>query len=79
LASFMKVMKYAYFGDLREKWKAVKEVPFFMKLSMVMLSLICLVGGILVFGDILQGFLGSAQEALSRGTEYAFTVLQGIK
>jgi len=79
LASFMKVMKYAYFGALREKWKIVKEVPFFMKLSMVILSIICIVGGILIFGDVMEGFLGSAQEVLSRGTDYAFIVLKGIR
>jgi len=34
LASFMKVMKYAFFGKLREKWNKVEEVPVFMKLAM---------------------------------------------
>jgi len=34
LASFMKVMKYAFLGTLRAKWENVKEVPFFMQISM---------------------------------------------
>ena len=35
LASFMKVMKYAFFDKMKEKWEKVKEVPAFMKLAMV--------------------------------------------
>lgn len=79
LASFMKVMKYAYFGALREKWRALKEVPFFMGLSMVILSLICIVGGFLLLGGVMESFLGSAQDVLSRGASYAFLVLRGIR
>ena len=78
LASFMKVMKYAYFGTLREKWRALREVPFFMGLSMVILSLICIVGGFLLLGGVMESFLGSAQDVLSRGTSYAFLVLGGL-
>ncbi len=77
LAMYAKVMKCAYFGTLKEKWKTVKEVPFFMKLSMIILSIICIAGGFLLVGTM-EGFLGSAQEVLSRGTEYASTILQRI-
>jgi multicomponent Na+:H+ antiporter subunit D len=79
LSSFTKVMKYAYFGALREKFAAVKEVPIFMKLSMVILALICIVGGALLLPGIIQTFLGGAEDVLSQGTRYAAIVMQGIK
>jgi multicomponent Na+:H+ antiporter subunit D len=79
LASFMKVMKYAFFGTLKEKWVKVKEVPSFMKLSMVVLALICLAGGILLLPGINEAFLQRAQEVISEGTKYAAAVLKGIE
>jgi len=45
LASFLKVQRYAFFGELNKKWEKIKEVPFAMKLSMVILSVISLAGG----------------------------------
>lgn len=74
LAMYIKVMKYAFFGSLREKWNQIKEVPFFMKLSMAVLALICLVGGALLIPGINELFLKQASEALLRGTEYATVV-----
>jgi len=79
LASFMKVMKYAFFGTLKEKWVKVKEVPIFMKLSMAVLALICLTGGILLLSGINEAFLQRAQEVISEGTKYAAAVLKGIE
>lgn len=79
LASFMKVMKYAYWGDLKKKWKTVKEVPIFMKLSMIVLSIVCVFGGLLIWGDVKGTFLADAQEVLSKGAEYASVILRGIR
>ena len=47
LASFMKVQKYAFFGRLKEQWVRVREVPFVMQVSMVLLAILCVVLGIL--------------------------------
>jgi multicomponent Na+:H+ antiporter subunit D len=79
LAMYTKVIRYAFFGKLREKWRGIKEVPFFMKLSMVTLALICVTGGMLLISGIHEGFLQNAETALLEGTKYAATVLEAIK
>ena len=79
LASFMKVMKYAFFGKLREKWNKVGEVPVFMKLAMVILALICVVGGVLLIYNINEVFLKPASDVLLEGTKYADIVFKGIQ
>jgi multicomponent Na+:H+ antiporter subunit D len=78
LASFMKVMKYAFFDKLKERWERVKEVPFFMKLSMGMLALVCILGGLLLLAGINELFLDRASEVLLTGTKYALVVFKGI-
>jgi len=75
LASFMKVMKYAFFATLKEKWAQIKEVPFFMKLSMSLLALICLIGGVLLVPAVKEVFLYKAAEVLVQGTQYAVMIL----
>ena len=79
LASFMKVMKYAFFGKLREKWNKVEEVPVYMKLAMVILALICVVGGVLLIYNINEVFLKPASDVLLEGTKYADIVFKGIQ
>ena len=79
LASFMKVMKYAFFGELRNKWSEVMEVPFFMKIAMVILALICVVGGALFISNINDIFLKPASDVLLEGTKYADIVFKGIQ
>ncbi len=78
LASFMKVMKYAFLDRLKEKWNAVKEVPVFMKLSMSALALICILGGVLLVGALNDAFLERATDVLLEGTKYAAIVFKGI-
>jgi len=79
LASFTKVMKYAFFGDLRKRWSEVKEVPFFMKIAMAILALICVVGGVLLISNINEVFLKPAVDVLLEGTKYANIVFKGIQ
>ncbi|MFH1458827.1 MAG: monovalent cation/H+ antiporter subunit D family protein [Candidatus Omnitrophota bacterium] len=79
LASFMKVMKYAFYGSLRKKWAGIKEVPFFMQLSMCMLALICAVSGILIMPAVKQIFLVPAADMLFQGAKYAELILKGIQ
>ena len=79
LASFMKVMKYAFFGKLREKWNKVEEVPVYMKLAMVILALICIVGGVLYIPNINEVFLKPASDVLVEGAKYADIVFKGIQ
>lgn len=77
LASFMKVQKYAFFGNLKEKLERVKEVPFSMRLSMIILALICLFGGLLLLPNH-RFFLQSAADTLTAGKGYANLVFQAI-
>ena len=79
LASFMKVQRYAFFGSLKENLKSVKEVPFFMKLSMILLAIICLFGGVLLMPAIFGDFLGPARDAVLSGNNYASVVFGAIK
>ena len=79
LASFMKVMKYAFFGKLRDKWNKVEEVPVFMKFAMIILALICVVGGVLLIPNINEVFLKPASDVLLEGTKYADIIFKGIQ
>ncbi len=79
LAMYMKVMKCAFFGSLGDKWNKVKEAPLFMKLSMVILALICVFGGLLLLPAVSEIFLEKASEVLLNGRQYAVTVLNEIK
>jgi len=79
LASFMKVQKYAFFGELKEKFLHVKEVPFFMKLSMIILAVICLAGGLLLMPVVFGDFLGVAKDAVLVGKDYANIIFEGIQ
>lgn len=78
LASFMKVMKYAFYGSLRKRWVKIKEVPFFMQLSMCILALICTVAGLLVLPILKSSFLVPAAEVLFQGAKYAELILKGM-
>lgn len=78
LAYYLKVQKLAFFGKLRKKWEGVKEVPFSMKLPMVILSIICLVGGVLLIPSISEVFLEAARDALLAGKEYAALVFGAL-
>ncbi|MFC1809491.1 complex I subunit 5 family protein [Candidatus Omnitrophota bacterium] len=77
LASFMKVMKYAYYGSLKECWKTVKEVPFSMIFAMVLLAGICVIGGVLIYPSVNEVFLKEATDALVMGKEYASLLMRG--
>jgi len=78
LASFMKVMKYVFYGKLRKKWLKVKEVPVFMLVSMSLLAVICTIGGLLLVHNIKDMLLGPAVKSLAEGLKYADLILKGI-
>ncbi|MFC1632162.1 complex I subunit 5 family protein [Candidatus Omnitrophota bacterium] len=78
LASFTKVMKYAFFGELRANLEKVKEVPLLMKLSMGALALICLFGGLLLLIPGLELFIQGAQQSLLQGLGYSAAVFHGL-
>lgn len=75
LASFMKVQKFAFLGELPEKYKNIKEVPLAMRFSMLGLAIICVLGGILLLPSF-KPFLDSAVNVLLEGKDYARVVLE---
>lgn len=78
LASFMKVMKYAYYGKLKEKLSKIREVPVFMTLGMIFLALICIGGGLLLVPELSKIFLKGATDVITEGTSYATVVFKGV-
>ena len=72
LASFMKFQRYAFFNksDGENKTK-VKEVPFPMLFSMIVLGIICLLLSILVFPGIREMILTPATDILMDPSKYA--------
>jgi multicomponent Na+:H+ antiporter subunit D len=74
LASFMKVQKYAFLGELKDKYRQITEVPWLMRFSMVGLAIICILAGFLLLPS-LKFFLGGATDVLLEGTGYAGKIL----
>ncbi len=79
LAYYLKVQKLAFFGELKDSLKGIKEVPLTMKLSMIALSIICIFGGLLLIPGVQKNFLNLATEVLVNGTNYAQIILGSIK
>jgi multicomponent Na+:H+ antiporter subunit D len=79
LAMYLKVLRYAFFGAMKEKQKKILGVPFSMKLSMVVLACICICGGALVLSGINELFLDHAASVLLNGTKQALMVLRGVQ
>ncbi|MBU1871334.1 MAG: NADH/ubiquinone/plastoquinone (complex I), partial [Candidatus Omnitrophica bacterium] len=52
LAYYLKLQRYAFFGELNKKWEKIKEVPWSMKLAMVTLSIICLLAGVIYLPEL---------------------------
>lgn len=75
LASFMKVRRFAFSGDLKEKLKGVREAPAAMQIAMVCLAVICVVGGAMLLPSV-RFFLDDAVKVLVNGTDYAGAVME---
>ncbi len=80
LAYFTKVLKYGFCSkeiDVRNQnseesfqQTGFKEVPFWMRISMLILALLCIVMGFLLIPQLKTVLLGPCREVLIRGTEY---------
>jgi multicomponent Na+:H+ antiporter subunit D len=78
LASFMKVQKFAFLGELKDKFKDIKEVPATMRLSMITLAVICTVSGLLLI-PLFRPFLQSATNVLLLGNSYKDVIFSALK
>lgn len=78
LASFMKVQKFIFLGDIKPSMESVKEVPLAMRISMVCLAFICVFGGLMLLPS-LRFFINDAVNVLMRGTSYANVVFGAVQ
>jgi multicomponent Na+:H+ antiporter subunit D len=76
LASFLKFQRYAFFNKTDDKkTMQIKEVPFPMVFSMVVLSVICLLLSLLVIPDIRDAILTPSIDVLSDPLKYSTSIL----
>jgi multicomponent Na+:H+ antiporter subunit D len=70
---FMRVQRNLFFGDVPAKLAKIKEVPYLMRISLVVLAVMCLAMG-LFYPYLSTTILDPAKEALLEGTAYVHKV-----
>jgi len=75
LCSFMKVQRYAFYGNPKTILAKIREVPAAMRTSMIILSIVCVLGGLLLLTPFRNMFLEPAVNVLNQGTKYAAVVI----
>jgi len=65
---YLLIQRKAFFGKLNEKWDAVKEAPFWMTVSTVILALVCVAAG-LFFSWMISSWIQPATDALASGVQ----------
>jgi len=78
LAYYLKFLGFAFFGKLNETWFKIKEVPWTMRLSMIVLAVICVVSGLLIM-PLFKPFLQSAVNVLLLGKGYKEAVFAALR
>jgi multicomponent Na+:H+ antiporter subunit D len=71
---YLLIQRQAFFGKLNETWKNIKEAPFWMSASTLILGLICIAVGIF-FGMAIRAWIQPAADALSAGVLYGFKMM----
>jgi multicomponent Na+:H+ antiporter subunit D len=75
LASFLKFQRYAFYNKSDIKRDKIKEVPFPMVFSMVILSIICLILSLLIIPEIREAILTPAINILTDPLKYSSTII----
>lgn len=76
LASFLKFQRYAFYNKLEDKkMTGIKEVPFPMVFSMILLALLCVLLSLLVIPSIRHEILAPAIDMLTDPLKYSTSVL----
>jgi multicomponent Na+:H+ antiporter subunit D len=65
---YLLIQRKAFFGNLNEKWAAVKEAPFWMTASTVILAGLCLAIGVL-FSLTIKSWIQPAAGVLAEGVQ----------
>lgn len=76
LAYYLRMQRYTFFGKLRKELEKIKEVPFSMRFSMIVLAIICVGVGIF-FYPIMKVLLEPAVKVLQEGIKYSGIILGG--
>lgn len=71
---YLLIQRRAFFGKLNEVWANIKEAPFWMSASTLILALACIGLGIF-FSLMLKGWISPAVEILYGGTMHALNFL----
>jgi multicomponent Na+:H+ antiporter subunit D len=77
LVSFLKVLRYAFLGSLSDALKQIREAPFLMSLSMIILAVLCTTMGVLLVPGVREAVLEPAANAIAAGFKYAEIGLAG--
>jgi multicomponent Na+:H+ antiporter subunit D len=67
---YLLIQRKAFFGKLDEKWKAVKEAPFWMSAATVLLALL-VIGLGLFFSAVIKTWIQPASDVLDQGIHLA--------
>ncbi|OGS18317.1 MAG: hypothetical protein A3J83_08405 [Elusimicrobia bacterium RIFOXYA2_FULL_40_6] len=67
LSYYLKLQKNVFFGELKTRWANVKESPWMMCFSLMVLSIICVGLGALLIPDLKSIFLDPAVKVLTDG------------
>jgi multicomponent Na+:H+ antiporter subunit D len=78
LAYYLKFQSFTFLGKFDETIGIIKEIPFTMKLSMVILAAICVIAGLLLLPEF-RPVLNRAVDVLVSATEYKQMVFNAIK
>ncbi|MCM8788262.1 MAG: NADH/ubiquinone/plastoquinone (complex I), partial [Candidatus Omnitrophica bacterium] len=75
LASFSKIQRYVFFGHGKQfdqnSITSIKEVPGLMRMSMIVLAILCTVSGLLLINGV-NGIFGPVVNALETGPDSYF-------
>ena len=67
IAYILKVTRFAFLGALRDRFANIKEVPLLMQISLILLALVCIFGGLLLIPEVRETFLEPAVRVLISG------------
>jgi multicomponent Na+:H+ antiporter subunit D len=75
LASFLKFQRYAFFNKVENKNPGLREVPYPMVFSMVVLSIVCAILSLLAIPGIREAVLSPAVDILTDPVKYSISIL----
>jgi multicomponent Na+:H+ antiporter subunit D len=79
LGYYLKLQKFAFFGEGEEKDRKIRSIPLSMNSVMVILAILSLIGGLVLISAPLSNLLDSAKDVLLNGIEYANSVFEAVK